>query len=302
MNKKLVGVYLSAVFATIFWALSFVWYKEVLVLYKPISLVLMRLIISSILLFAVTTSIGKLNKIDRKDIKPFLLLSFLQPFLYFLGESYGVSLTPSTLSAVIIATIPLFSPIGAFYFLKERITLMTFFGIIISIFGVAIVIFHQGFDLSGVNPIGIAFLSLAVVAALGYSLIIKKLANKYNVFSIVAYQNLIGIFYFLPLFFILDYKEFIQVTPTWDVIIPLLNLGIFASTFAFVFFTYSIKHLGVSKANIFTNGIPAVTAVFAYFILGEELTILKMVGILVVVFGLLISQMRKNVFSRRAKQ
>ncbi len=298
MSKKLIGVYLSAIFAMVFWSFSFIWYKEVLVLYKPVSLVLMRLIISSILLFIVTASLGKLDRIERKDIKTFILLSFLSPFLYFLGESYGVSLTPSTLAAVIIATIPLFSPIGAYYYLKERISMMNFVGIIVSVVGVAFVIFHKGFNLSDVNPLGITFLALAVVSALGYALIIKKLTDKYNSISIVAYQNLIGIVFFLPLFFVLDYKEFIQVKPTWDVVIPLLNLGIFASSFAFIFFTYSIKHLGISKANIFTNAIPALTAIFAYFMLGESLTLMKMLGILIVIFGLFLSQMRKGMIKR----
>jgi drug/metabolite transporter (DMT)-like permease len=289
---------MSAIFAMVFWALSFIWYKEVLVLYKPVSLVLMRLIISSILLFVVTASLGRLDKIHKKDIKTFLLLSFLSPFIYFLGESYGVSLIPSTLAAVIISTIPLFSPIGGYYYLKERITWMNFAGIIVSVIGVGLVIFHQGLDLTDVNPLGIAFLLMAVASALGYSLIIKKMTDRYNVFSIVAYQNLIGIFFFLPLFFWLDFKQFIQVVPTWEVIVPLLNLGVFASTFAFIFFTYAIKNLGITKANIFTNAIPVLTAIFAYFILGESITTIKMIGIMVVVFGLFLSQLNKGMFNR----
>lgn len=282
----------------VFWSFSFIWYKEVLVLYKPISLVLIRLIISSTLLFAVMATLGKLDRILRKDIKTFILLSFLSPFLYFLGESYGVSYMSSTLAAVIIATIPLFSPIGAYYYLKERISMMNFLGIVVSVVGVAIVIFHDGFELIDVSLIGIGFMSLAVVSALGYSLIIKKMTDRYNVFTIVAYQNLIGIFFFLPLFFMLDFKHFIQVKPTWDVIIPLLNLGVFASTFAFIFFTYSIKNLGISRANIFTNAIPVLTAIFAYFILGEVITTLKLVGILVVVLGLFLSQLKKGMLRR----
>ncbi|MDY0198601.1 MAG: DMT family transporter [Tenuifilaceae bacterium] len=298
MAKKSATVYLSAIVAMVFWAFSFIWYKEVLVAYKPVSLVLMRLIISSVLLIAVTASLGRLNRIKRKDIKTFILLSFLSPFLYFLGESYGVSYMPSTLAAVIIATIPLFSPIGAYYYLKERISMMNFLGIIVSVVGVGLVVFHQGFNLTDVHPLGLAFMLLAVVSALGYSLLIKKLANKYNVLSIVAYQNLIGVFFFLPLFFLLDFKQFIQVVPTWDVMLPLLNLGVFASTFAFVFFTYAIKHLGVSKANIFTNAIPVLTAILAFFILNEVITPVKMAGILVVVLGLFLSQLRKGMFKR----
>ena len=297
MSRKTLSVYLSAILAMVIWSLSFIWYKEVLTLYKPISLVIMRLIISSILLFAVTASLGRLDVIQKKDIKTFLLLSFLSPFLYFLGESFGVSLIPTTLAAVIIATIPLFSPIGAYYYLKERISLMNFLGIVVSVVGVALVIFHQGFNMSDVNPYGIVFMAIAVIAALGYSLIIKKMTDRYNVFSIVAYQNLIGIFYFLPLFFWLEYNHFVSVTPTWEVVIPLLNLGVFASTFAFIFFTYSIKNLGISRANIFTNAIPVLTAIFAYFMLGESITPLKVIGIMVVVFGLFLSQFKRGMLN-----
>ncbi len=284
-------------FAMVFWALSFIWYKEVLILYRPVSLVLMRLIISSILLFIVTLSLGKLNKLHLSDLKFFLALTFFQPFLYFLGESYGVDLVPSTVASVIISTIPLLSPIGAYYLLKERITLMNFVGIVVSFLGVAIVIFHQGFDLVDVRASGVAFLFLAVAAAIGYSLLIKRLSTRYNVFSIVTYQNTLGIFFFLPLFFILDFKEFVTIVPSREVIFALLKLGIFASTFAFIFFTYAIKNLGVTRANIFTNTIPVLTAIFAYFLLNETLTPMKMLGIGVVVIGLFLSQVRRGMFT-----
>jgi len=297
MSKRLILVYSSAIVAMVFWSFSFIWYKEVLILYKPISLVLLRLIISSIFLFVVTSSIRKLNKLHLKDLKLFLLLAFLEPFVYFMGESYGISLVPSTVAAVVISTIPLFSPIGAYYLLKERISWMNFAGIIVSVVGVALVIFHQGFELIDVNPLGVAFLFVAVASALGYSLVIKKLTDRYNVFSIVTYQNTLGIFFFLPFFFLFDFKNFISVVPTWDVVFALLKLGIFASTVAFILFTFSIKNLGITKANIFTNAIPVLTAIFAYFILDEAMTAIKIVGIVVVITGLIISQYRRGLFT-----
>ncbi len=294
MDKNLLKIYLSAILAMVFWSFSFIWYKEVLVLYRPISLVLMRLIISSVFLFILTLSLGKLNKLNKSDLKLFLTLSLFQPFLYFLGESYGVDMVPTTVASVIISTIPLLSPIGAYYVLKERVTLMNIIGILVSILGVGLVIFHQGFSLVDVHPAGVAYLFVAVAAAIGYSLLIKRLSVKYNVFSIVTYQNTIGIIYFFPLFLLVDFKEFITITPTWDVIFPLFKLGIFASTFAFIFFTFAIKKLGVTRANIFTNAIPILTAIFAYFLLDEALTSLKMIGIVIAVSGLFISQVKKE--------
>lgn len=303
MTKKTFAVYTSAIVAMIFWSYSFIWYKEVFVFYKPITLVLIRLLISSAFLFIVTLSLGRLNKIKQSDIKVFFLLAFFEPFLYFMGESFGVSLIPSTLAAVIVSTIPLFSPIGAYYFHDERISLMNFFGIIVSIVGVGIVIFHQGFVMIDANPLGVALMFLAVASALGYGIIIRKLTSKYSVFSVITYQNTFGIVFFLPLFFIFEFDHFKTVAFSWDAVIPLLKLGIFSSTFAFIFFTYSMKNLGITKANIFTNTIPVLTAILAWIYLGEELTFTKMVGIAVVIAGLFLSQfhprMINTMFVRR---
>ncbi|NVO08702.1 MAG: DMT family transporter [Bacteroidales bacterium] len=290
MNKKTFSIYASAVIAMIFWSYSFIWYKEVFVYYKPITLVLFRLVISSVFLFILTLSLKRLNSLKLADVKNFLLLAFFEPFLYFIGESFGVSLIPSTLAAVIVATIPLFNPIGAYYFHNERISMMNFFGIVVSIIGVGIVIFHNGIGVIDANPLGVALMFVAVVAALGYSVIIKKMTTKYNVLSIITYQNTFGIIFFIPVFFIFEFNHFKTVTITWDVMIPLLKLGIFSSTFAFIFFTFSIKHLGITKSSIFTNTIPVVTAILAWIYLGEDLSFTKIIGIVVVIGGLFLSQ------------
>lgn len=294
MQKSSFRIYVAVVFAMVFWSLSFIWYKEVFVFYKPITLVVGRLTISSIFLFLVTGLMRKLTPVNPVDVKYFLLLAFFEPFLYFVGESFGMTMVSSTLAAVIVSTIPLFSPLGEFYIYKTRVTLMNFLGIVVSVVGVGMVIFHRGFGELEANPVGIALMFLAVVAALGYSLTLRKLTAKYNVFTIITYQNTLAILYFLPFFFIFEFKHFVSVGVTMKSVMPLVKLGIFASTFAFLLFTYSVKHLGVTKANSFANAIPVLTAIFAYFLLGEVLTLTKMLGIGIVVLGLFLSQVPKE--------
>jgi len=190
ISKKTIAVYSSAMIAMVFWSYSFIWYKDVFVFYKPITLVLFRLVISSIFMFALTLSLNRLNPLKKKDIGNFLLLAFFEPFMYFIGESFGVNLIPSTLAAVIVATIPLFSPIGAYYFHDERISLMNFLGIVVSIIGVAIVIFYKGFVAIDANPYGVALMFLAVLSALFYSVMIKKMVTRYNVLSVITFSSL----------------------------------------------------------------------------------------------------------------
>lgn len=286
-------VYVAMVFAMIFWAFSFIWYKQVYIYYEPITVVFLRLVISSFFLFGILFFTGNLEKVKRKDYRYFLLLAFFEPFLYFLGESFGVKLVSSTIAAVIVSIIPVFSGLVAIYFFREKFSITNLTGVITSILGVGLVIFNPGFELAA-SPLGIGLMMVAVFSAVCYSVLIRKLTSNYTVISIVAYENLIGAFMFMPLFFIFDFRGFIQTGLPSGAIIPLLKLAIFASSFAFVFFTYGIKHLGMAKANIFSYAIPVFTAILAWYILGDEITIRKIIGILVVFAGLVLSQLRRS--------
>jgi drug/metabolite transporter (DMT)-like permease len=136
-NIKLYG---AIILAMIFWSLSFIWTKIAIETFHPVTLVTLRLIIASILLFAYSKATKKFQFVRKEDLKWFVLLAFFEPYLYYMGETYGLTMLSPTLVAVIIATIPLFAPIVAFVLLKEKISRMNILGIIISLLGVMLVI------------------------------------------------------------------------------------------------------------------------------------------------------------------
>jgi len=293
MKKELIPAYISVILAMTFWSLTYVWYKMAFETYRPITTVFLRLVLSSLILVILMAPFRQLQKIDlQHDLKYFFLVTLFQPFLYFLCESFGVSLVSSTISAVIISTIPLFSPFVTSYFFREKIMRFNIIGIVISIIGVGLVIFERGEDVEA-TPLGILLLFLAVAAGIGYSIVVKKLSGRYNAVSIVTYHNIIGIFFYLPLFLIFDWKHFISVGFQPKAVLPLLELAIFGSSLAFIFFTFSINKIGVTKSNAFTNAIPVLTALFAFFLLGETLTVIKMSGIGLVIAGLFMSQIKR---------
>jgi len=293
MKKELITAYISVILAMTFWSLTYVWYKMAFETYRPITTVFLRLVLSSVILVMLMAPFRQLQKIDlQEDLKYFFLVTLFQPFLYFLCESFGVSLVSSTISAVIISTIPLFSPFATAYFFREKIMRFNIIGIVISIIGVGLVIFERGEDVEA-TPLGVLLLFLAVAAGIGYSIVVKKLSGKYNAVSIVTYHNIIGIFFYLPLFLIFDWKHFISVGFQPQAVLPLLELAIFGSSLAFIFFTFSINKIGVTKSNAFTNAIPVLTAIFAFFLLGETLTVIKMGGIALVIAGLFMSQIKR---------
>ena len=292
MKNSIISYYLFAVLAMLFWGLTFVWSKIALDYYEPVTLIFIRLVISATLLGLAIKIFGNYQKIDRTDRKWFMILALAEPFFYFLGENYGLKYVSSTISSVIIATIPLFSPFAAYLFTRERTGIFSWLGIVVSFLGIIILIVNPDLSLNA-EPKGIAFLFLAVGSALVYSAYVKKLTVKYNALNIIVRQNLIGAIYFLPIFLIFEFKTFINIQPTRELVLAVLQLAVFGSCIAFIFFTMAIAKLGMVKANIFTNLIPVFTAVFSYFVLYEVFNVQKITGIVLVLLGIVVSQMRE---------
>lgn len=290
-NQHPVKLYGAILLAMVCFALSFVWFKVANISYGPLTIVFFRLLISTSILFVFTKLTRKLILPDRKDLKYLLLMAFFEPFLYFMGESFGLQYLSSTVAAVIIATIPLVAPLAALAFYGERITLRNIMGIMISFFGVTLVIYEVGVGLSA-SPIGVALQFTAVIAAVGYTVVLQKVSNRMNNLSIILMQNIIGSIYFFPFWLIFEKNRFVSTPFNPDAMLAIVYLAIFASTLAFIFFTYSVRHLGITKANMFTNTIPVFTAIFAWIILGDTLNVQKIAGIMVVISGLFMAQVR----------
>lgn len=288
-----IKIYAALTATMLFWAFSFVWTKVAFEVFTPVSTIWLRLIISTLLIFSYLWLTGRIQPLRRQDVKWLIVLSFFQPFLYFLGESYGLKFVPSTLGAILVSTIPLFAPIPGVLFMGERFGLINLAGILFSFVGVSLILFDKGFSLTA--PIeGVLLMFLAVFAALAYTVVIKKMGNRYSPVNLTAWQNLFGIGFFMPLFFINEWDGFIATPLTARALGALLLLAVFASSFAFIFFAYGISRIGVTRANVFANMIPVFTAIFAWMVLDEALTAKKLAGIAVVIGGLFVSQLRRK--------
>lgn len=296
MNKTFLhklGIYPIISLSMIFWGMSYVWSTIVFKYYHPITTIFFRLIISSILLISFILITGKAEKIRKEDRLLFLLSSLFNPFLYFLGENFGLKYSTPTISSVIIATIPVFITIVGYFFLKEKLSLLNITGITVSFLGIGIMLVNPDFSLN--SPVtGVLFLSGAVLAAVIYTIFLKRLAYKYSALTIITYQNMIGVVYFLPLFILVDYSHFITVRPNFELISSLIQLSVFASSLAYIFYTMTVKELGVSRASVFTNLIPVVTAIFSAIFISENFTATKITGMAIVIAGVMIAQWKKR--------
>jgi drug/metabolite transporter (DMT)-like permease len=278
------------VLAMIFWSFSFIWFKIANETFRPITIVFFRLVTATLVLSLFLFFTKGYMKIKKEDRKLFLILALFEPFLYFLGESYGLTYVSATFCSVLISTIPVFAAIAARIIFSERLKGINYAGIILSFIGVLIFIVNRDGTLA-FNTKGLLLILLAVLSAVGYNLTLSRLVGGYSAVYIVNVQNIIGALLFLPLFFIIDARELRIADLTLANLRPVLQLSLFASCGAFILFAYSVRHMGISKANVFSNAIPIFTALFSFLLLGDMLTVQNIAGMAVVVAGLFMSQM-----------
>lgn len=293
MQNNTLKYYGAALTAMFFWSFSFVWFKVAYRGYDPMTVVLIRLTLATSIMFVVSKLIGKLQRIEPGDLKWMIALSFFEPFMYFMGESFGLKYVSPTVAAVIVATIPLFTPLAAYYFHNEKMSWANFTGLAISFAGVSLVILDDNFAFSA-SPLGVALEFIAVLSTIGYAIILKKLTHNYNGYTIISYQNLFGAFMFLPFWAIFESEKTFNSPFHAEAFTAIIKLAIFASILGFIFFTYSIRHLGINRSNMFVNVMPVFVVVFSYFILGEEINTQKIAGIVVVIAGLFMAQLTRK--------
>ncbi|MEI7502188.1 MAG: DMT family transporter [Paludibacter sp.] len=285
-------MYTSIVLAMVFWSFSFIWTRVAILSFPPMTLITFRLIIASLLLYVVAKASGKFQKLRRKDLKLFLLLAFFEPFMYYVGETFGLTMVESTLAAVIISTIPLFAPVLAYVILRERIGWPNIIGILVSLLGVFFVIYQPGGGFNA-NPWGVALLFLAVFSAICYATTLRKISTYYNTLNVIFYQSFLGLIFFIPTFLLTDFSNIRNLHVTSDALVALVMLSVFASVVAFVLFAGAVRQVGVTRTNVFVNLIPVFTAILSWLILDEIITFSKWIGISIVVVGLFVSQWGK---------
>lgn len=289
MSKSKSGVYVAVIMAMIFWGFTFVAFKFAIQSFRPISIITYRLAVSIFFLFGFALLFKRLNRIKRKDQKWFFLLALVEPFFYFLGEAYGLTRVTATVGAVIISTIPLIVPFASYYLFREKLTRMNYLGLGISFGGVLLVVLTKSGGLEA-DWKGILLMFVAVLSAVSYTMVVKILADDYNPITITAYQSFYGLLMFIPLFLIMEipHLDFSQVNT--NSLLAVGYLGVFGSGICFILITIGIRELGAAKANIFGNLIPVVTAIVSFFLLKESMPLFKILGIVIVILGLFLSQ------------
>ena len=279
----------AAIFTVSVWAVTYIWTKYLLEDFSPTDILLIRFTIGFIVLKIMWP---KGIKFDLKLEPYFMVAGLLGTCLYFYTENVALTMTTACNVGIILAITPLFTAITSkiFFPKEEKLTLKFFLGFIAALSGI-ILLSTKGNASLEFNPLGD---SLAVLAGFVWSFycVATKKANKlnYNPIQVTRRSFFWGIVFIVPLALIhginITYENIIKPTN----LTYLLSLGICASAFCFASGNYAVKKIGAVTTIVYLYATPPLTIIFAYMVLGEELTIDGFIGSGLILLGLIISQ------------
>lgn len=285
------------------WAGAGIAVKEALLVYPPLTLIVMRFTLAVFLMLVIglifrRNEILGLQRVDKKDIPLFILGGLFQPFLYFIFETYTYqSFDSPTIAEALLSTQPVLAPIFAFVLLREHITRNNIIGIVLSTIGMLMLLLMGAENFTLGNPWGILLAFLTVSMSVSYSVVLRRIPSRYSPLSIVFYVQSISLILFYILWGTTHLSPLTSHLSTSNAHLSTLNsllavlyLAVLASVAAFILFCYTVRKIGVTRANVFNNIRPVFTAILMWLMFDERLPVWKMIGIIVIIIGLFISQ------------
>lgn len=302
--KRLIP-YIAVVTAMLIWAGAGIAVKEALVVFSPLTLIVLRFTLAVLLMLVVglifrSNEILGLQRIAKRDIPLFLLGGLFQPFLYFIFETYTYqSFASPTIAEAMLSTQPVLAPVFAFLLLRERVTRNNIVGILLSTIGMLMLLLVGADSYAMGNSWGVLLAVVTVSMSVSYSVILRRIPTCYSSLSIVFYVQSFSLILFYVVWMIMGeastlfYNAAKLVQNTTQFLYSgaaVLYLAVFASVAAFVLFCYTVREIGVTRANVFNNVRPVFTALLMWLIFDEVLPIWKLIGIIIIIIGLFISQ------------
>ena len=221
-----------------------------------------------------------------RDEMLFAALGVTGGSLYFIAENEALLYSHASNVAFIVCSTPVLTMLIA-HFMRhgERLTRMTAFGSLLSLAGVAIVVFN-GCTVLSLNPMGDMLAMLAAVLWAVYTLILRRLDDSYSVTMITRKTFFYGLLTLLPMFAVRPPHIDMAVLAQPTVMLNLLFLGIVASLLCYAAWSLIVKHLGSTRTTNYLYINPVVATVVSAAVLDEHITPLAVTGAAMILTGI----------------
>lgn len=291
MDNLVLRSHLALLLAMLLWGSSFIALKLAVTDLSPMIVVFMRMAIGAVAFLTVWPWLRHGFVYQAGDWKYLLGMALFEPCLYFIFEAQALRYTSAGQAGMITAMLPLMVAIAAFFILKERSGWRQWLGFGIAVIGVIwMTLTGEDSEQAPNALLGNLLEFLAMVSAVGYTLLVKHLTRRYSAFLLTALQSFVGTLFFFPLALASPWPEQISLS-TFGL---LIYLGLIITLGAYGLYNYSLTHLKATVAAGYTNLLPVFTLLFSMLLLGERLVLSQWLAIGLVFVGVFLSQDRSH--------
>jgi drug/metabolite transporter (DMT)-like permease len=235
---------------------------------------------------------------DKKDWLYFAILGFLGITFHQWLQSTGLVTALATTTGWIVASTPVFMALLGRLFLKEKMIWLQVIGILLSAFGVLLVVTRGDLLQLASGKFGSTGDLLVLISAPNwavFSVLSRRGLKKYPANLMMFYVMAFG-WLFSSILFIFQ-GGFSQIgTIPWDGWTGIAFLGIFCSGLAYIFWYDALQSLPVAQTGAFLYLEPVVTVLVAALILGENLYIATLLGGGLILVGVWVVNRKKSGF------
>ena len=265
----------------VIWGLTFPILKISLQFISPMGFISLRFFLAFLLLLIIFRE-------KRENMKAALKAGFIIGIFLFLGhlfQTVGLKYTTASHAGFITGLYVVFTPIFAWMFLRERISVKIILAVIISTFGLYLLSNYEGKPNIG------DFLTL--LGAIAYALQVVSVGKYSRIYdpSAITVVELGTVFLFSTAGWGV---EGLPISLTPPLILGVLFVGIVATALAILMQTHAQKLVAASQAVIFYTAEPVFAGIFSYFLLGETLSISGMVGAFLILLGMLLVSLDRS--------
>ena len=287
---KLKG-HLLSILCVIAWGTSFLVSKGLMEKITPVQLMMLRFVIAWLAIWAIYPK----WYFNWREEGQFIVLSLVGNTFYYLAENTALRLTLASNVSILVSAAPIASALMLRLFERdERLTRHQIAGIGIAFFGVLFVVFNGVFVLK-LNPLG-DLLSLAAAFCWAlYGFLAKRVMDRYDTFLSTRKLMFYGMITTAPLLLLEggDLKG-IRLMGFRD-ICGLFYLGLICSAVCYMMWNEAIADIGAMTANLYVYAVPVVTMIASAIFLSETITWGGAVGVVLVVGGMLLSNVNRRI-------
>ncbi|MCG7434900.1 MULTISPECIES: DMT family transporter [Lysinibacillus] len=268
---------------SLLWGGNFVVAKTLVAHASPMTLTTVRWLIAVIVLVPLVWWKEKKLVPPKQAIVPLLLMGVTGVALFNIFQFLALELTTSTNAGLISTMNTISIALFSFVLLKEKITKWQLSAMVLSLFGVVLVLSKGDWQLLLDFQLNTGDLwMLAAVCVWGlYSICSKWAMQTASPLMATLYAGVFGVLLLLPF----TSADFTFTNVNTSFILSMLYTGIISTVVCMVFWNIGVQKLGATTSGIFLNFNPIFTALLAYLFIGENMSWLQGIGGLIVIMG-----------------